>query len=73
MNLQIELLDPKAKRLLEDLADLGIIKIKEGTLKEEFKVLLHQLRGQEGSLPTMDEITAEVEAVRSARYRSRNE
>ena len=73
MNIQIELLDPKAKRLLEDLAALGIIRIKEDSSKDKFTALLDQFRSQESVPPTPEEIASEVEQVRKERYQSRRE
>ena len=73
MNIQIELLDPKAKRLLEDLAALGIIRIKENSSKDKFTALLDQFRSQESVPPTPEEIASEVEQVRKERYQSKRE
>jgi len=62
--ISIEILNPKAKRLLQDLADLKLITIKsKSTLKE----LLEKLRQDSDQTPSLDEITAEVEQVRKAR------
>jgi len=62
--ISIEILNPKAKRLLQDLADLKLITIKsKSTLKE----LLEKLRQDSDQAPSLDEITAEVEQVRKAR------
>lgn len=73
MNIQIELLDPKARRLLEDLAALGIIRVKEDSSKDKFTALLDQFRSQESVPPTPEEIASEVEQVRKERYQSRRE
>lgn len=69
MHLQVEIIDPKAKRLLEDLEDLGVIRIRKDLLKEKFGTLLKDSRVQGNSLPTMNEIIDEVEQVRSVRYK----
>ncbi len=69
MTLQIEIMDPKAKRLLEDLADLGVISIKKNSPKERFATLLDQFRSQKGATPALEDITTEVEKVRAKRYR----
>lgn len=62
---QIELIDPKARRLLEDLADLNLIKIQEiGNPKDRFFELIKKLRSNDNP-PTLEEITKEVEKVRS--------
>jgi hypothetical protein len=65
--LRIEILNPKAKKLLKDLADLNLITIdKMDDLKQEFKDLLSKLRSE--SVPSLEEITREVEIVRTSRY-----
>ena len=62
--ISIEILNPKAMRLLQDLADLKLITIKSNsTLKE----LLEKLRQDSDQAPSLDEITSEVEQVRKAR------
>ena len=64
---QIELIDPKAKRLLEELAAMNLIKIQEiENPKERFFDLLKKLRSKGEGL-SLDEITKEVEIVRSQR------
>lgn len=66
--LRIDILNPKAKSLLKDLADLDLIRIKKVKVKSEFQDLLEKLRSQSVDVPSLEEITAEVEAVRKARY-----
>jgi len=58
----------KAKRLINDLADMGLIKIKKEQAKSEFSELLDRLRNQSESAPSLEEINKEVESVRKARY-----
>lgn len=66
---RIEVINPKAKKLLKDLADLNLISIAKTTdNKEEFRAILSKLRSQADSAPSLDEITNEVESVRAARY-----
>lgn len=66
--LKIELIDPRAKMLLEDLAKLHLIRIQEvETTKERFSALLSRLRSKEDEAPSLEEITEEVESVRSER------
>jgi len=68
--LRIEILNPKAKRLLKDMADLNLIAIdKMDDLKLEFKDLLSKLRSD--SVPFLDEIAREVETVRASRYENK--
>jgi len=65
--IRIDILNPKAARLLEDLADLNLIAIQD-TSKSGFATVLKKLRSKSKSAPTLDEITREVELVRSRRY-----
>ena len=66
--LMIELLDPRAKTLLEDLAKLDLIRIAEPPDPQgRFAALLGQLRAQEAEAPSLEEIAEEVEAVRAKR------
>jgi len=67
-SLKIEIINPKAKRLLKNLADMELIKIKKETVKSDFSELLDKLRSQSEIAPSLDEITKEVESVRKARY-----
>jgi hypothetical protein len=67
-SLRIEIINPKAKRLLKNLADMELIKIKKETVKSDFSELLDKLRSQSENTPSLDEITKEVESVRKARY-----
>jgi hypothetical protein len=66
-SMRIDLLNPKAARLLKELADLKLIFIHD-TKKSGFAKTLDKLRSKEKSIPSLDEITKEVELVRSARY-----
>ena len=65
--LQVDILNPKAAKLLKDLADLNLIAIRN-TSKNGLPQLLKKLRSKAKSAPTFDEITSEVELVRSNRY-----
>jgi hypothetical protein len=65
--MQVDILNPKAAKLLKDLADLNLIAIRE-TSKSGFATVLEKLRSKAKSAPTFDEITNEVELVRSKRY-----
>ncbi len=62
------MLNPKAKSLLNDLADLKLIKIKRNKVKSEFAEILKKLRKHSATAPTLAEITAEVESVRKAKH-----
>jgi hypothetical protein len=66
-SLRIDVLNPKVVKLLNDLADLNLIAIKKDS-KDGFKEVLLKLRSNSKSVPNLDEITKEVEKVRSKRY-----
>jgi hypothetical protein len=66
--IQIDILNPKAKKLLRNLADLNLIKINKTKNKSDFSALLQELRTKSSDEISLDEITNEVEKVRSLRY-----
>jgi hypothetical protein len=63
--MRIDILNPKAAKLLRDLAALNLIAIQD-TSKNGFANVLKRLRSK--SAPSFEEITKEVELVRSKRY-----
>ena len=63
----VNILNPKAAKLLKDLADLNLIAIQD-TSKNGFASILKKLRTKAKSAPTLEEINNEVELVRSKRY-----
>lgn len=65
--IRIDILNPKAKNLLKNLADLNLIKIKKKK-KSDFSELLKKLRTKSKDEISIDEITQEVEEVRKSRY-----
>lgn len=65
--MRVDILNPKAARLLKDLADMNLIAIKD-TSKNGFASVLKKLRSKAKSAPTFDEISNEVELVRSKRH-----
>jgi len=68
-SIRIEILNPKARKLLKNLAELKLIKIFDSSdRKSEFKKLLDKLRAKSDNAPSMEDIEKEVEAVRKARY-----
>ncbi|MEX0813750.1 MAG: hypothetical protein WD048_16145 [Chitinophagales bacterium] len=67
-SIQIDILNPKAKNLLKNLADLNLIKINKEKNKPDFSTLLKKLRTKSKSDISLDEITKEVEEVRKSRY-----
>ena len=65
--MRIDILNPKAVKLLKDLAELNLISIQD-TSKNGFAGVLKKLRTKAKSSPTLEEITTEVELVRNKRY-----
>jgi hypothetical protein len=66
-SIRIDIINPKAKRLLKDLADLKLIRINKD-VKSEFSNLIKKLRNKSSKDLSLDEITKEVENVRKSRY-----
>lgn len=70
-SIRIDILNPKARKLLEDLEALDLISIKSQTdTKKEFFDLVNRLRSKKADI-SLDEITAEVEAVRKKNFQAR--
>jgi hypothetical protein len=65
---RIDILNPKVKNLLKDLADLNLIKINKEKKKSDFSTLLKKLRTKSKDELSLEEITNEVEQVRKSRY-----
>ncbi|OBX26332.1 hypothetical protein LX77_01254 [Gelidibacter algens] len=65
--LKIEILNPKARNLLKELADLNVIKITKEKNTTDFSALLKKMRTNKVEI-SLDDITSEVEQVRKARY-----
>ncbi|MBK0382390.1 hypothetical protein I5M32_05390 [Pedobacter sp. SD-b] len=63
----VELINPKAKKLLQDLADMNLITISKS--KKSLDNLLNTLRSNE--TPSIEEITKEVEKARTKRHESK--
>jgi hypothetical protein len=68
MTIQIDILNPKANKLLKDLADLNLISIRDQQSNEFMKVVAKLRKKASGQVPTLDLITKEVELVRAKRY-----
>lgn len=64
--LNIEILNPKAKKLLQDLADLKLISISETRTSPFFEVI-KKIRSKKSTI-SLEEITKEVETVRTKRH-----
>lgn len=70
---QVNILNPKAVKLLEGLAELNLISMTPNAINE-FQEVLDQIRTQAGSdAPSLEEITKEVEIVRAGRYARNNQ
>jgi hypothetical protein len=68
MTYQVEILNPKAEKLLKDLADMKLISISVSST-DPFMTVVNRLRKKAASNPpTLEDITEEVEAVRTKRY-----
>ena len=64
--LKIEILNPKAKKLLQDLAELRLISISEKTSNPFFDVV-KKIRSKKSDI-SLEEIAKDIETVRSKRY-----
>ncbi|MEO6721607.1 MAG: hypothetical protein ABIN67_14665 [Ferruginibacter sp.] len=65
---QVDILNPKAGKLLEDLAELKLISIRR-TADDGFLKLVNEFRAKaKNKPPALEEINKEVEIVRSKRY-----
>jgi hypothetical protein len=65
---QVDILNPKAKQLLQSLADLELIAIRE-IPGDGFLDVVNRIRDKAKDNPlSLEEITKEVESVRSKRY-----
>jgi hypothetical protein len=65
--IQIDILNPKAAKLLKDLADLNLIAIRKSP-KNNFAAVLKKLRANANTSLSLEEIAKEVEQVRAKRY-----
>ena len=65
--LKIEILNPKALKLIKGMQDLNLIKV-ERAPKSALKALLDKTRKKAATAPSFDEITKIVEEVRAERY-----
>lgn len=68
-SLQVDILNPKAGKLLKDLADLNLISIREIKSNDSFLKIVKRIRTKaKNNPPSLDDITKEVESVRAKRY-----
>lgn len=66
--LTIDINNPAAKKLLQNLAELNLITIHKNDKSAKMRKALSRLRDKAEFMPSLDEITEEVEKVRTARY-----
>lgn len=64
---RVEILNPKALQILNNLADLDLIAI-EVKKPNTFASILQKLRSKSDSAPSLEDITKEVEMVRRKRH-----
>jgi len=64
--ISIKILNPQALDLLQTLSNLNLISIEEKT--DEMIDVVRRIRGKVQNPPSLEEITAEVENVRSEMY-----
>ena len=68
-SLQVDILNPKAGKLLKDLADLNLISIRKIKDNDSFLKIVKRIRNKaKDNPPSLAEITKEVELVRAKRY-----
>lgn len=65
--LKIEILNPKARKLLKELANLNLIRITQEKGTADFSVLLKKIRKTKDEI-SPEAITSEVEQVRKSRH-----
>ena len=65
--LKIEILNPKALKLIKGMQELNLIKVSEEPATK-LRVYLKNMRRKSSSTPSLEEITKIVEKVRGNRY-----
>ena len=69
MEMQIQILNPKARGILEELAKLDLIRISDqGTKSMDFQNLVDRLRSKSKNKVSSKELDSEIEAIRTSRY-----
>lgn len=66
--IRIDILNPIAKKLLKNLADLNLIKFNRSSETDDFSELIDSLRAKSSDEISLEEITSEVEQVRKSRH-----
>jgi hypothetical protein len=71
-SIRVDILNPKAKKILQELADLKLIAIKD-LKSDNFSKVVNKIRKKAKANPlSLEEITTEVESVREKRYAKAN-
>ena len=71
-SIQVDILNPKAEKILKQLAALNLIAIKK-TKADSFLKVVNKIRKKAKTSPiSLEEITKEVELVRQKRYAKTN-
>ena len=65
--LKIEILNPKALKLIKGMQELNLIKVSEEPATR-LRVYLKNMRRKSSSMPSLEDITKIVEKVRAERY-----
>jgi hypothetical protein len=65
---QVDIINPKAGKLLQDLAEMNLISIKDTANDNFLKVAMQLRKKAQKNPPSLDDITKEVELVRTKRY-----
>lgn len=65
--LRIDIVNPKAKKIINELADLNLISIRDTDPIKSFQKILSKLRSKTEKI-SLEEITKEVELVRTKRH-----
>lgn len=65
--LKIEILNPKALKLIKGMQDLNLIKVSKDPAAN-FNAFIKKMRRNSSTAPSLEEITKIVEKVRSERY-----
>ena len=68
MTLQVDILNPKATKLLQNLADRKLIAIKEDVNNPFVKAITRLRKKASANPPSSEKISKEVELVRAKRY-----
>ena len=66
--LNVQIINPKAKSVLLNMEEMNLIRIE---VKPKLSEILVKLRRNEVEVPTLEEITKEVESVRQKQYEAK--